>query len=193
MNFLGHLYFSNNNTALMKANLLGDFVKGNKFDHHPVTIQQGIKLHREIDSYIDNHALVNDLQRALQAELPKVVSVATDLYFDHILARDWKQFHTKSLEDFLEEFYNDSLTNSYDFAPKFEEMLVKMRKNKWINQYATLDGLDKLCQGVGRRLSFDNALTVAQPVFIKHQKLIEKTFFAFMEDANVDLVRLASK
>jgi acyl carrier protein phosphodiesterase len=193
MNFLGHLYFSNNDTALMKANLLGDFVKGNKFELHPKMIQKGIKLHREIDHYIDNHPKVNELQRKLQSELPKVVSVATDLYFDHILAREWLQFHPKTLDQFLEHFYEDSLEDVYDFAPKFEEMLVKMRKFKWINQYATLDGLEKLCQGVGKRLSFDNALTVGQPIFIKHQKLIEETFFSFMKDANIHLVDLASK
>jgi acyl carrier protein phosphodiesterase len=193
MNYLGHLYFSNNDTSLMKANLYGDFVKGNKFHHLDPIVEKGIILHRQIDTYIDTHPIVNDLQRQLQGELPKVVAIATDLYFDHLLAREWSKFHSVPLDQFLEKFYTESGNNHYEFAPKFEHLLTKMREHRWINQYSSLEGLDKLCKGVAIRLSFENALTHAQPIFIKHQKIIEKAFFVFMDVANVHLVQLASK
>ena len=55
MNFLGHLYFSNNNPELMYANLFGDFVKGKDLSMYSPQVQKGILLHRKIDDYIDNH------------------------------------------------------------------------------------------------------------------------------------------
>lgn len=177
----------------MKANLYGDFVKGNKFHHLDPILVKGIILHRQIDSYIDTHPAVNALQRQLQNELPKVVSIATDLYFDHLLAREWSMFHEVPLHTFLEKFYTDSSLNTYEFEPKFELLLARMREHRWINHYSSLEGLDKLCKGVAQRLSFDNALTNAQPIFIKHQKIIEKAFFVFMEAANVHLTELAAK
>ena len=50
MNFLGHLYFSYDNHALMIANIFGDFVRGKDLSDYPEIIQKGITLHREIDN-----------------------------------------------------------------------------------------------------------------------------------------------
>ena len=84
MNFLGHLYFSNNDLELMYANLFGDFVKGKAMYNFPEKIQSGIQLHRSIDSYIDRHEDVRKLLKTLYPELPKVSNVAIDLFFDHL-------------------------------------------------------------------------------------------------------------
>ena len=45
MNFLGHLYFSGDDHALMAANLYGDFVKGADISRFSPTVQKGITLH----------------------------------------------------------------------------------------------------------------------------------------------------
>ena len=79
MNFLGHLYFSNNNLDLMVANLFGDFCKGKSYLSYPIETQRGVLLHREIDSYIDNHAEVLAIRKELYASLPKVSGIAIDL------------------------------------------------------------------------------------------------------------------
>ena len=76
MNFLGHLYFSENNSELMYANLYGDHIKGRNFEQLPELLQKGIKLHRSIDNYIDHHPKVIDLMRQLYPELPKVTGIA---------------------------------------------------------------------------------------------------------------------
>ena len=105
MNFLGHLYFSGTDKELMLANLFGDFVRGSKHGHFPEVIQKGIKLHRSIDFYIDNHPLVKELKYDLMSELPKVGPVAVDLFFDHLLARNWTDFHQTAYTSFLSDFY----------------------------------------------------------------------------------------
>jgi acyl carrier protein phosphodiesterase len=69
MNFLGHLFFSNNELQLMHANLYGDFVKGKDLSQFDSTIQTGIRLHRKIDSYIDHHPDV--LQRSRTTTLSR--------------------------------------------------------------------------------------------------------------------------
>src|SRR5690606_11317562 len=105
MNFLGHLYFSNNDTELMLYNLYGDFVKGSHLEVFPPKVERGIRLHREIDSYIDSHPIVHQLTHELHEFLPKVSGIAIDLFFDHLLAKNWLNFHSKPLDVFLDEFY----------------------------------------------------------------------------------------
>ena len=65
MNYLGHLYFSKNDFELMYYNLFGDFVKGSDLSRFPIKIQEGIRLHREIDHYIDHHPYVRKLLHKL--------------------------------------------------------------------------------------------------------------------------------
>ena len=130
MDFLGHIYFSNNNIELMYSNLFGDFVKGNNFSKYTVDIQEGITLHRHIDNYIDRHPVVLELARFLYPKLPKVSGIAVDIYFDHLLAKNWRQFHTIELDDFLNEFesYPISLDkfNNPEFATPEAAKLASM-------------------------------------------------------------------
>ena len=108
MNFLGHLYFSHNDYDLMIANLFGDSVKGKKYLNYSVKIQEGILLHRKIDSYIDNHPSVKELRLNLYKDLPKVAGVAIDLYFDHLLAIHWDQYHEKPFEIFYSNHHKQT-------------------------------------------------------------------------------------
>ena len=187
MNFLGHLFFSNNDLDLMIANLYGDSVKGTKYQHYSKVIQQGIVLHRKIDSYIDQHPDVKKLKIELYNDLPKIAGVAIDLIFDHLLAKKWDEFHEKKLNIFLEEFYNHRSPLESEMNSEFSILLTRMRSRKWMNYYPTLYGLEKSSIGVSQRISFPNRLKDTPKVFIKHQKIIEETFYIYMKDAMKEL------
>lgn len=187
MNFLGHLYFSDNDFDLMIANLYGDSIKGKKYLKYPKKIQDGILLHRKIDSYIDNHPAVKELRRKLYPELPKIAGVAIDLYFDHLLAIHWNKYHQKPFDLFLEEFYSFRSPLEPILEKDFLIFLKRLREHKWISYYPSQYGLEKVCIGVSRRISFDNKLSQAPMVFAKRKKEIQKVFFQFMKDAEIDL------
>ena len=183
MNYLGHLFFSNNDTELMLANLFGDFVKGSDLSEYQPKTQEGIKLHRSIDSFIDTHPLVLDLLHDLYRQLPKVAGIAVDLYFDHLLAKNWQKYHSKPLEDFLTEFYESIDLTSDQFSSAFKNMVHHLVKVNWISYYPTLDGLDKACRGVSSRVSFPNELKNGLTVFLEHEKKISTVFDAYMKAA----------
>jgi len=187
MNFLGHLYFSNDDLDLMIANLFGDCVKGNKYLNYSSKIQQGVLLHRKIDFYIDNHDLVKELRLELYKELPKVAGIAIDLYFDHLLAIHWNSYHYKPFESFLDEFYMHRSKYEVELNIEFRLFLERLREHKWINHYPSLYGLEQVCLGVSKRISFKNKLPEAPLVFSKHNIKIENVFHQFMNDAKNDL------
>jgi acyl carrier protein phosphodiesterase len=183
MNFLGHLYFSNNDIELMQANLFGDFVKGKDYTHLPLKIQEGVTLHRKIDNYIDNHPAVLDLIRLLYEPMPKVAGIAVDLFFDHLLAKNWNQFHHQEIDEFIYQFYNSINTSTLHYSEHFQFMLVKMQEDNWLLSYKNLNGLNLSCQGVSSRISFENNLKNGVQVFQKYELEIEKSFFEYMNDA----------
>lgn len=183
MNFLGHLYFSNNDLQIMQANLFGDFVKGKDLSKYPDKIQQGILLHRKIDNYIDHHLVVLGLISELYKFLPKVAPIAVDLYFDHLLAKKWSEFHTVKLDDFIQQFYTSLDPSTTYYTEQFQFMLTKMQEKNWLYNYQFLEGLEKMSNGVSRRISFPNKLSDAALVYQQYEQKIEETFYIYMKDA----------
>src|SRR5574343_294919 len=108
MNYLGHIYFSNNDPQLAIANLFGDFVKGKKYLDYPYHVQKGVLLHRKIDHFIDHHAGVVRLIHEIRPHLPKVAPIAIDIYFDHLLAKNWQKYHPTELPAFLATLYSNT-------------------------------------------------------------------------------------
>lgn len=183
MNYLGHLFFSGNDKELMLSNLFGDFVKGRDLSAFRPKTQEGIMLHRSIDSFIDTHPAVLELFHVLYPQLPKVAGIAVDLYFDHLLSKNWKQYSKEKLDDFLAAFYGSIDLSSDEFSDSFKSMITHLVKVNWISYYPTLDGLDKACRGVSSRISFPNELKNGVKVFSEHEEKISTVFEVYMKDA----------
>lgn len=183
MNYLGHLYFSNNDIELMYANLFGDFVKGPNLSRYSDKIVQGIRLHRMIDQYIDEHPVVLDLLHQLYDPLPKIAGIAVDLYFDHILAKQWESYHSIPLDKFVHNFYSHNNDLEIYDKPMFHFVLSRMKENNWLLNYREMEGLERACKGLSQRISFDNDLAKAPGVYLKNEAQIENAFHEFMKDA----------
>ncbi len=167
----------------MHANLFGDFVKGTKLDIYSPFVKEGIILHRAIDTFIGQHETVRKLSRELSADLPKVASVAIDLYFDHFLAKNWHLYHPTPLAIYLDSFYNYVVDPSDFPNDSFLLMLSRLKSDRWISYYRDIEGIGKACVGVSNRISFPNALMNGEDVLVKHYSNIEAAFHLFMKDA----------
>ncbi|MEN9699629.1 MAG: hypothetical protein RLZZ301_827 [Bacteroidota bacterium] len=183
MNFLGHLYFSGTDLELMHCNLYGDYVRGSNLTHLAPKIQEGIRLHRNIDHYMDTHPAVLEAKRQLSSQLPKVSGIAIDLIFDHLLARDWQTHHPLDYHLYLRQFYTHQATHHLDFSPAFQSFLSVLKSRQWMNFYPSLYGLQKSCEGVATRLSFESKLSATPTVFIQEEALLVEAFQTYMQDA----------
>lgn len=184
MNYLGHIYFSNEDSALMLANLYGDFFKGSHFERLPDAIADGVKLHRSIDYYIDHHPSVLKILPELRLELPKIAPIAIDLFFDHLLAKNWSDFYPIPLDQFLADIYQNFKNIDSFYESDFRVFIDRMIRYNWISVYHSLEGLEKMSHGVGRKISFPNELHRGKDVFLKHEKSIVSAFYEYMSDAN---------
>lgn len=167
----------------MYANLFGDFVKGSDLSEFSPLVSSGIQLHRSIDSYIDHHPQVVLLMHELYPELPKVTGIAIDLFFDYCLAKNWTSYHQIPFQQFLDQFYNYQPRFWEEYSNEFKELIRQMRKHRWLDHYPTFYGLQKACEGVSSRLSFDNTLKNAHEIYLKHEVSINTCFELYMVDA----------
>lgn len=184
MNYLGHIYFSNNDPQLAVANLFGDFTKGKKYLEYPEYIQKGVLLHRKIDHFIDHHFEVLQLIHHIRPDLPKVAPIAVDIYFDHLLAKNWEQYHSMPLPAFLSDLYSKIDLNTEPYPVDFKQFISLLIEHNWINKYSSEEGLYRMCQGVSSKLSFENALKQGHEVFYRFENEITSCFHEYMRDAN---------
>src|SRR5690554_5531033 len=181
MNYLGHLYFSGDNHALMLANLYGDFVKGKNYTYLPESIQKGVFLHRKIDDFIDHHPKVTQLRLKLYHDLPKIAGIAIDLYFDHLLAKNWEVYHQQKLNEFIDQFLTYALNpkhlsfneKKFNYPQNYIHLLTLIKYHNWIKKYIHLEGLNEAASGLSTRISFHNNLNQAVKVYLKHESEIK--------------------
>jgi acyl carrier protein phosphodiesterase len=183
MNYLGHLFLSNNDPEIMQGNLYGDFVKGSQHLNLPPKIVQGVELHRQIDSFIDTHSSLDLLRKILSKDLPKIYGIAIDIYFDHLLAKNWDQYHPTPLKKYLNQLYEQLDFDTQIYSPKFLFFLTKMKEINWLLHSEKESSILKTCLHVSRKISFDNNLSESIIIFEKQQELITESFHNFMKEA----------
>ncbi len=183
MNFLAHLYLSNNDEQVMIGNFIADSVKGSAFKNFPTGIQKGILLHRAIDFYSDNHPVFLKSVERLRAKYKKYSGVIVDIFYDHFLAKNWKNYSGKSLEQFAGEVHSLLLKNIRHIPEKSLLFLnYAIRTNRLVS-YSTLEGIEEVLYGMSRRTKFNSNMEFAIEDLQKHYSEFENEFRIFFEDA----------
>ena len=151
MNFLAHIYLSGNNKWIKIGNFMADSVRGKHYQTFPAAIQNGILLHRFIDSFTDTHPIYRQSKHRLHAKYGHYSGVIMDIFYDHFLAKNWPKFHATPLEIYAEEFYNLLKENQSRLTENVKHMLPYMVDQNWLVCYASLEGLEKILFQMDRR------------------------------------------
>ncbi len=179
MNYLAHSFLAFGESELLAGQFLADDVKGNKYKDYPLRISQGIQLHRFIDHFTDTHELNLELRKVLRPDLGLLSSVAIDVYFDHILAKNWTSYHYRPREQFIQDVY-DELTKYTGFmSEKRAYLFNKMREYDWLSSYHSLTGIQKTLQQMASRVPGGSSLLKSTDLLEKYMNFIEEVFEIF--------------
>lgn len=164
----------------MMGNLMGDFVKGNKHHLYPKKIQQGILLHRRIDSFTDHHPLIIESKQFFKPAYRFSGSVFTDIIFDHFLANDHRYFTETSLKKFTNEVYLTLQNNHSLFDEKMNYLFQHMTQHDWLFNYRKIEGLERTLIGMCKRFPIlgdsADAINIVKAEYETLQKLYTSYF-----------------
>ncbi len=185
MNFLAHLYLSGNDEQLMIGNFIADSVKGNHYNKFPKGIQKGILLHRAIDFYSDNHPVFLKSVERLRPKYRKYAGVIVDMFYDHFLAKNWKDYSEISLEQYAGEVHSLMLKNILHMPERSLLFLKHAMRTDLLIIYASTDGIGRALNGMSRRTTFKSNMEFAAEDLNEFYPEFEKEFRIFFEDARV--------
>jgi acyl carrier protein phosphodiesterase len=182
MNFLSHLYLAGNSEGLIIGNFIADAVKGSAYNNFPKEIQQGILLHRKIDSFTDSHPIVELSKQRLRERYRKYAPVIVDIYYDHYLAINWKDYSEIELAVFVENIYSIIKSNHSTLPTKSAKFTNYMLEHNILVGYSKLEGIEKVLYGMSRRAKFQSNMEHAINDLKQHFNLFENEFKVFFPE-----------
>lgn len=182
MNFLAHLYLSQQNTNILIGNFMADGIVGNKFEHYPKEIKQGIRLHRAIDTFTDSHEIVKQSKRRLHERYKHYKGVIIDIFYDHYLAKNWQEYSAIPLDVYVQSVYQ-LLQDHMDVLPeKTQYMLPYMIEYNWLYNYQFEEGIQRVLNGMNNRTKQKSQMHLAVEDLRAHNKEFEQDFTLFFND-----------
>ena len=182
MNFLAHLYLSPTNSDILLGNFFADGILGNQFQHYNQDIKNGIILHREIDTFTDNHPITKQSKRRLHDRYRLYKGIIIDIFYDHFLAKNWYNYSVIPLDIYVDSIYA-LLQKEYKTLPeKTQHMLPYMMEYNWLFNYQYKEGIQRVLNGMNNRTKNKSQMNLALEDLDLHYTEFENDFTLFFKD-----------
>lgn len=154
MNYLAHLYLARPDPEAMLGALLGDFVFGRTaLEDYSALEQREILVHRKVDRYTDDYPQVVQARALFGDGRRRYAGIALDVYYDHLLARDWHRYSDIALDAFTAPFYAHLLGQLPRLPGRLRAIAPSIAAHDWLGSYRQRDSVDRAVSRVALRLS----------------------------------------
>ena len=182
VNFLAHIYLSHDDDDIKIGNFISDSIRGRKYKDYPPKIQRGILLHRYIDTFTDAHPTVRLSTKRLHKNYSHYSGVIVDILYDHFLAKNWKNYSDIPLETYVDNFYH-LLEDNYEVLPlNVQRLLPHMIQDNWLLSYASIEGIQKILEGVNHRTQNRSKMNLAVVELQEFYDEFEAEFTSFFAE-----------
>ncbi len=183
MNHLAHLLLAGPHDEFRLGAFLGDHVKGRAAleDLAPAR-QQGVVLHRKIDSFSDAHPAVRNLLVRLDAPFRRYGGVISDVLFDHMLTRHWERFAEVPLDSFARS--TDALLARYrsELPERLQRFAAWAQMQGLWSRYGDRAMLGEIFERIGIRHGRTSPLHRGLEVLDREDGAIEEAFLELYPD-----------
>lgn len=182
MNYLAHAYLSFRHPEILVGNMISDFVKGKKQFEYPSGIQKGIRLHRAIDTFTDEHPLTKEGKQYFKPAVGLYAGAFMDVVYDHFLAIDARELEEEQWKQFASETYQHLSDRQNHLPEKFASMLPYMASQNWLYNYRFTWGIEKSFGGLVRRARYLDDASAAFALFTEHYTTLQSHYHAFFPE-----------
>lgn len=183
MNFLAHAMLAGQTPALIVGGVIGDWIKGPLPGALPPDLAQGVALHRAIDGFVEQHPAFQSSRSRVSQPRRRYSGVLVDIFYDHVLARDWERYHTASLPTFCESVYRQIEIRAQDLPESTAVAMRLMAQENWLQSYAALGGIGDVLTRMSQRARYSNPLAGGEEEFLADADGYAQDFAWLMQDA----------
>lgn len=182
MNFLAHLYLSGTDEHTVVGNFIGDYIKGSDYNNYPENIRKGILLHRQIDTFTDNHEKFREAKSKFRTEFGLYSGIIVDFLYDHYLAKNWNDYSDVTLRTFAKRSHAILLQNFRYLPFRVQGFLPFLIQNRRLESYATVTGIVQALTVMSNYTSLPSKHDFVFNTIIENDIFFEKNFKVFMHE-----------
>ena len=179
MNYLAHTFLSADNPYEMMGNIWGDLLRPKDYPTLHPDLLEGIKRHRIIDAYTDQHVAVNVIISLLRPFQGKYTPVVADVLMDYMLSKYWHRFNPMTIEAFCEEKYRMVTDHLYLIPERLHTRMNRMISHRWLESCKNRERMEETLKMLSRRASFENHIPDAMRPYDLHESIMDEKFLLF--------------
>lgn len=166
MNFLAHSLLAGDAPSLIVGGVIGDWIKGSLPGVLPADLAKGVELHRAIDTFAESHPAFQRSRARVSAVRRRYAGVLVDMFYDHLLAKNWASFHHQPLDEYCAMVYRLINSRLSEIPISSHRALLLMAKEDWLSSYAQINELADVLLRMARRARQPNPLANSEQEFL---------------------------
>ena len=182
MNFLAHALLAGDAPALIVGGVVGDWIKGTLPGALPDDLAKGVTLHRAIDHFAESHPAFNRSRVRVSPERRRYAGVLVDVFYDHLLARNWAAIHGQPLQEYCEFVYGLIRDRLHDLPVSAHPALKLMAQENWLASYAQIEGIADVLARMSRRARQPNPLMHGEQEYLADVDGFTCDFYEWLAD-----------
>ena len=183
MNFLAHALLAGESPALVVGGVVGDWIKGPLPAGLPEDLARGVALHRAIDSFAETHPAFCASRARMSPARRRYAGVLVDIFYDHLLARDWARYRADELGGYCALVYRQIADRRHHLPASAHHALELMAREDWLQSYGGLEGIADVLARMARRARQPNPLAGGEADFVAAAEGFEGDFRDWLPDA----------
>nr|WP_314498952.1 ACP phosphodiesterase [uncultured Chryseobacterium sp.] len=181
MNFLAHSYLTFNDGQIV-GQFLEDYIRNKDRYSYPKDIQDGITLHRAIDTYTDSHPAIHEAKKVFSPLVRLYAGAFIDVSMDYFLATDLSIYSPKEWKEHSRKVYRVLNEHERFLSVNFKRMLIRMEHDDWLYNYRNDQGIKFSIQNVLHKAKYlDQGIPVFQ-AFLDNKDVLQKCYDDFFPD-----------
>lgn len=183
MNFLAHAFLAGDHHALVVGGVVGDWIKGPLPGTLPYDLCQGVALHRAIDSFAETHPAFRASRNRISPGRRRYAGVLVDVFYDHLLARDWLGHHPLPLADYCQDIYRLVAERLAHLPEHAHPALRRMASEDWLSSYVEMKGIADVLARMSHRARQPNPLAGGEQELLADSDGFGQDFRDWLRDA----------
>lgn len=166
----------------MIGNFIADHIRGNNYEGFSKEVQQGIFLHREIDTFTDAHEVVRKSKRRLHERYRHYDGVIIDIFYDYFLAKNWADYSEIPLAVYTGAINKLFGEISEELPLKSQNFIKYMIEYNILFNYQFKEGIEKVLKGMNSRTKGKSQMNLAIEDLRNLETELQEDFTLFFKD-----------
>jgi len=182
VNFLAHTLFAQGNAERIAGQFCGDFIRGSDLSSYPQGIQQGIRRHRRIDAFTDQHPKVKATHKLFEPPVRRFAGIITDVVFDHYLATNWDIYSNVPIEQHVATVHDALNTMRDQLPPDLQRFSDFLQDENVLLGNLHYTGVEITLERLSRRKPRFAPMALGAGIARQHEPALLDAFNAFFPD-----------